>query len=90
VKLAIICIGDELLKGSTLNTNLAYMGKHLLEAGIQPVYSVEIPDSKKEIVSAVETAFQYADWVITSGGLGPTADDVTKEYISARLGYRLE
>ena len=90
MKLAIICIGDELLKGSTLNTNLAYMGSRLLEAGIQPVFSAEVPDSSEGIMHALEQAFKHADWVITSGGLGPTADDVTKEYIARFLGYRLE
>ena len=90
MKLAVICIGDELLKGATLNTNLAYMADCLLENGIQIQFSAEVQDSKDGIINALEKAFEHADWVITSGGLGPTADDVTKEYIAGHLGYRLE
>ena len=90
MKLAVICIGDELLKGAVLNTNLAYMASSLLENGIQVQFSAEVQDTREGIVRALEKAFEQADWVITSGGLGPTADDVTKEYIAAYLGYRLE
>lgn len=89
MKIGIICIGDELLRGSTVNTNLAFMGQTLLKEGMTPEFSVEVPDSKKEIIEALELALERVDVIITSGGLGPTADDVTKEFIAQRLGLPL-
>lgn len=89
-KIAIICIGDELLKGAVVNTNLSSIGVRLLSLGVVPVSSIEVPDRRADILSALEFSLARADIVITSGGLGPTADDVTKEYIAERCGMRLE
>lgn len=89
-RIAVICIGDELLKGSTVNTNLAYMGERLTQAGAPPVFAQEVPDTEEGIAGALDRALEAADCVITTGGLGPTADDVTKEFIARRLGLRLE
>ena len=89
-KIAVICIGDELLKGAVVNTNLASIGVRLLALGVVPVSSVEVPDRRADILAALEFSLARADIVITSGGLGPTADDVTKEYIAERCGMRLE
>lgn len=89
-KLAVICIGDELLKGAVVNTGLAAIGHFLLEYGIIPEFACEIPDTREAIEEALEFALKKADTVITSGGLGSTADDVTKEFIAASLGIRLE
>lgn len=90
MRLAILCIGDELLKGSTVNTNLAYMGSSLMKAGIIPRFCLEVPDETSAILAALKQALEHADYVITSGGLGPTADDMTKETIARHFGYRLE
>ena len=90
MKTAVLCIGDELLKGATVNTNLAHIGQKLLEIGIVPVFAAEIPDAREPICKALAQALEHADLVLTTGGLGPTADDVTKEYIAAELGLRLE
>ncbi|MBE6405637.1 MAG: damage-inducible protein CinA, partial [Lentisphaerae bacterium] len=79
MKVAIICTGDELLKGAVTNTNLRFMGEKLLANGIIPKFSMEVRDGMKAIRDALETAFSKADTVIVSGGLGPTSDDVTKE-----------
>lgn len=87
---SVLCIGNELLNGTVINTNLSAIGACLCKYGITPVLSMEVPDTKTGIVSALEFALQHSDTVITSGGLGPTADDVTKEFISTRLGLRLE
>ena len=89
-RIAVICIGDELLKGAVVNTNLASIGVRLLALGVVPVSSVEVPDKRDDILAALEFSLARADIVITSGGLGPTADDVTKEYIANRCGLRLE
>ena len=90
MKTALLCIGDELLKGSVLNTNLAFLGEILLKNGILPECSIEIPDRAESIRSALDYAFSLASVVITSGGLGPTADDITKETIADYFGVPLE
>lgn len=86
MKTALLCIGDELLKGSTVNTNLAFIGDRLLANGIIPELSLEIPDRRDDILRALDYAFSRADTVITSGGLGPTADDLTKESVAEWFG----
>ncbi|MBQ9772990.1 MAG: CinA family nicotinamide mononucleotide deamidase-related protein [Lentisphaeria bacterium] len=79
MNVAIICTGDELLKGAVTNTNLRFMGEQLLANGIIPKLAMEVRDGMKAISEALEIAFSKADTVIVSGGLGPTSDDVTKE-----------
>ena len=79
MKIAVICTGDELLKGAVVNTNLRFIGEQLLANGIIPVLSLEVRDGMKAIGDALEIAFSKADTVIVSGGLGPTSDDMTKE-----------
>ncbi len=88
--IAILCVGDELLKGAAVNTNLAAIGRRLLAMGVVPVAAMEVPDTERGIVSGLETLLAQAEIVITTGGLGPTADDATKEYVARRLGLRLE
>ena len=90
MKTALICIGDELLKGSVVNTNMAFIGSRMLELGEILTCSIEVADTEEAILSALEKAFEHAEIVITSGGLGPTADDVTKECIARRLKRPLE
>ena len=90
LKIAVICIGDELLKGSTVNTNLAFIGARLTGEGAPPVFAQEVPDSEAGIIEALDRALAVSDCIITTGGLGPTADDVSKEFIARRLGLRLE
>ena len=89
MKIGIICIGDELLKGATLNTNLAFLGQSLLSEGMMAELSLEVPDREKDILDALELALEKTDLVLTTGGLGPTADDVTKEFIARRFQKRL-
>lgn len=90
MRVGLICIGDELLKGSVINTNMAYIGRRLLETGLMLSFSMEVADTEDAILSALDCALEKVDIVITSGGLGPTADDVTKEFIARRFGYILE
>ncbi len=90
MKIGILCIGDELLKGAVVNTNLSYMGQKLLELGLVPELSLEVPDRPGDVVRGLEFAMRCADFIITSGGLGPTADDLTKPSIAEYLGYPLE
>ena len=90
LKIAVICVGDELLKGSTVNTDLAFIGERLTGEGAPPVFAQEVPDSEGGISEALDRALSLADCVITSGGLGPTADDLTKEIVAQRLGLPLQ
>jgi len=90
MKVGVLCIGDELLKGAVVNTNLAYMGQRLLEIGIMPELCLEVPDNPREVVDALEYALRHTDFIITSGGLGPTADDLTKQSIADYLHMPLE
>ena len=72
-----ISIGDELLIGQVINTNAAWLGKHLSEAGFQLDSTLTIGDSEKAILDAFHACMD-ADLVLVTGGLGPTADDITK------------
>ena len=90
MKIALLCVGDELLKGATLNTNLSFIGSKLLEQGLTLDHALEIRDNGGAIADAVKTALTTCDIVITSGGLGPTADDMTKEYIARLFSLPLE
>ena len=90
MKIGVLCIGDELLKGAVINTNLAYIGQRLLEIGVMPELCLEVPDEPHEVVNALEYAMNHADFIITSGGLGPTADDLTKQAIADHLHLPLE
>ena len=90
MKTALLCIGDELLKGATVNTNLSFIGSKLLEQGLTLDHAAEIRDNGTAIADAVKTALTTCDIVITSGGLGPTADDMTKEYIARLFSLPLE
>lgn len=72
-----ISIGDELLIGQVINTNAAWLGEHLSEAGFQLDSVLTVGDSEKAILEAFNACMD-ADLVLVTGGLGPTADDITK------------
>ena len=72
-----ISIGDELLIGQVINTNAAWLGEHLSDAGFQLDSILTISDSEKAILDAFNACMD-ADLVLVTGGLGPTADDITK------------
>ncbi len=89
VNASIITIGDELLIGQTIDTNSAFIGQELNRIGIWVSKRVAIGDSKKDILKVLEEEGKNNDVVIITGGLGPTADDITKptlcEYFNTRL-----
>lgn len=90
MKAEIICIGTELLLGDIVNTNAVYFAKELASIGIDLFYVTTIGDNKERVVSAFKNAFERADIVITSGGLGPTEDDLTHECIADFLGVEMK
>ena len=77
----IITIGDELLIGQVVDTNSAFMAERLNECGIVLERIVSIHDDRRQIIEALDDAFSRADIVITTGGLGPTKDDITKQVL---------
>ena len=77
----IITIGDELLIGQVVDTNSAWMAERLNEQGIEVGQITSIHDSRQQIIRALDDAFGRADIVLTTGGLGPTKDDITKHVL---------
>lgn len=77
--LELVTIGNELLSGMTLNTNAAFIGKKLLESGIQVSSSITIPDERDVILNTFKEVLSRSRVVIVTGGLGPTIDDITKD-----------
>lgn len=77
----IITIGDELLIGQVVDTNSAWMAERLNEQGIEVCQITSIHDSCQQIIRALDDAFGRADIVLTTGGLGPTKDDITKHVL---------
>jgi len=75
----IITIGDEILIGQIVDTNSAWMAKELNKEGFRIFQITTVPDDEKQILEAVDLAFNRADIVLVTGGLGPTKDDITKQ-----------
>lgn len=82
MKAQLISIGNELLMGDTVNTNASWLGQFLHERGIQVDKITTITDRKEAISQAMEEAMGSADMVISTGGLGPTLDDITKKCLA--------
>ena len=86
----IVTVGDELLLGFTLDTNGAYLGRRLGEIGLRVARRTSIRDDTTAIESVVRDALARSGAVITTGGLGPTADDMTKAAVARVFGRELE
>jgi Predicted nucleotide-utilizing enzyme related to molybdopterin-biosynthesis enzyme MoeA len=84
----VINTGSELLLGLVTNTHLAYLAGELTPCGVSIARQVCVPDGPP-IRQALETALQRADLVLTTGGLGPTSDDLTREAAAELLGLPL-
>lgn len=78
----IISIGNELLIGDTVNTNAAWLGNVLTEAGIEVTHIYTIRDELDEVKKVIDEALSATDLVIVTGGLGPTHDDITKRAVT--------
>ncbi len=86
VEAEIITIGDEILIGQTVDTNSAWMGKHLNDAGVDVDRVVSIRDTKEAIIEALEDVKPKTKLVLMTGGLGPTKDDITKYTLQDYFG----
>ncbi|WP_433326367.1 CinA family nicotinamide mononucleotide deamidase-related protein [Spirillospora sp. CA-294931] len=89
MRVELLTIGDELLLGDTINGNAAWMGRRLAEHDLDVTRSVVVGDELDVIVAAVEEALGRADAVITTGGLGPTYDDLTRDALAKAAGVAL-
>jgi len=89
-KASIISIGNELLIGQTVDTNASYLSGELLSIGIPVVSSYTVADDIDLIVRALNLASSDAELVLTTGGLGPTDDDLTRQAFAKFLGTELQ
>lgn len=85
----IITIGTEVVMGNTVNTNSLFLSQKLTELGLEILYQTSVDDDGKRLESVINIALNRADLIITTGGLGPTKDDMTKEIISKTLGLSI-
>src|SRR4051812_31318203 len=84
-----VIIGNEILSGRTQDANLAYAAKKLNERGIRLREARVIPDDCDTIVATVNEVRPKFDYVFTTGGIGPTHDDITSECIAKAFGVAL-
>lgn len=86
---AIVVIGDEILSGRTKDKNIGWLAEQLNAQGIQLREARVIPDIREVIIDTVKSLSSAHDLVFTSGGIGPTHDDITTECIAAAFGKRV-
>lgn len=86
----IIAIGTELLIGDTLNTNSQFIARQLVSLGISVYHHVSVGDNPDRLRQALAQALSRADMVITTGGLGPTEDDITVQTVASLLNRTVE
>jgi molybdenum cofactor synthesis domain-containing protein len=90
MQIALVCVGDELLSGDTVNTNAAWLGERLTDRGATVERVSVVPDRIADIARVVNEHAAEFDAVVTTGGLGPTHDDVTMEGVAAAVGRSVE
>lgn len=85
----ILAVGTEILLGDIVNTNAEYIARGLAEIGVGVYYQTVVGDNPERMKKAMDIAFERADVIITTGGLGPTGDDLTKEMGAEYFGRKL-
>ena len=90
VTAAVLIIGDEILSGRTQDTNLNFIARYLATYGVDLAEARVVGDVKEEIIAALNALRVRYDYVITTGGIGPTHDDITSECIAAAFGVPWE
>ena len=79
MKTAILSVGTEILFGQIVNTNTVYLSQQMNMLGFDVMYHYTVGDNPKRVEETIDLAFQDCDLILTTGGLGPTQDDLTKE-----------
>ena len=90
LQVELITIGDELLLGFTIDTNAAHISRTLAASGVEVVRRATVGDEAEKIAAAVREALDRTGAVITTGGLGPTSDDLTKPAIARMFGREMK
>lgn len=90
VTAAVLVIGDEILSGRTKDKNIGYIADHLTAIGIQLAEVRIVPDIEDEIVTAVNLLRARYTYVFTTGGIGPTHDDITADCIAKAFGAKID
>ncbi len=89
IKAEIISIGSEILSGQITDTNANFIAKKLVESGIDLEYISAVSDNPEFLLSSLKLSLQRSDLIITTGGLGPTEDDITYQTIARALNLKL-
>jgi nicotinamide-nucleotide amidase len=89
-RVELLNIGTELLLGNVLNTHAVYLGKKLTEIGATLTRQACINDARDDILNSLNECTQRADILITTGGLGPTSDDITRDLVSEYFGLKMK
>jgi nicotinamide-nucleotide amidase len=85
----ILAVGTELLLGDITNTNAQYIARELASLGISVLHQSVVGDNPERLTASIKTALSRSDILITTGGLGPTGDDITRETVAESLNLRL-
>src|SRR5215217_4296913 len=85
----IVAVGTEILLGSLVDTNTAWLSRRLAALGVAVYRHTTVGDSKERLVAAFSEAASRADLVISTGGLGPTSDDLTHEALGQATGREM-
>lgn len=89
MRASILAVGDEIVSGLTPDTNSSYLADALRAEGVEPISFFAVPDDPPAIRRSLERALEDADLVVVTGGLGPTADDLTASVVADTLGTSL-
>ncbi len=83
---AVLVIGDEILSGRTKDRNIGYIAEYLARVGVDVREARVVPDVEDEIVAALDALRKRYDYVVTTGGIGPTHDDITADAVARAFG----
>src|SRR3954470_1994115 len=89
MKIEILCTGDEILTGKTINTNYSHIARRLADFGLDVHWGTTVGDDRATLLAAFRQAGERADAVIVNGGLGPTVDDLSQEVAAEACGVPL-
>ena len=89
MKAIILSVGDELVSGQTVDTNSAHLARRLGELGIAVAEHRTVGDDRRAVTAALTAAADVAELLLVTGGLGPTADDLTRQALADALGVEL-
>ncbi len=89
MRIEILCTGDEILTGKTINSNYSHIARRLEEVGLSAYWGTTVGDDRDSLLAAFRQAAARADAVIVNGGLGPTVDDLSQEIAARAAGVEL-